>query len=136
MRMRAHHRVRTRIDHELGQALLTRGGIRLIFNTPVHERNHHIGMVHFTSSFDVGDHLLVIAPSRARTIHIGLKTAGEKFVVSQDGNGDSLALKKQRLMRLLQISPTAEKRHLGLGQKTKHLGKCSMAEIARVVVCQ
>ena len=114
MRMATHHRVRTCINHQSGQALLASGGIGLIFNTPMHEGNHHISLVNLTCGFYICNHLLVVAPCRTRPINIGLKATWEKFVVAQNGDGDALALEQHGRVCLLQITSAAKKWDLGL----------------------
>ena len=113
MGMASHYRIRSCINHQFGQALLASGGIRLILYTPMHERNHHIRLVYGSGVPNIGHHLLIVAPCRARPINIGFKASWEKFVVAQNSDGETLAFEQHGLVRLLQITSSAKKRHLG-----------------------
>ena len=100
MRVAADDRIRTGINHQARELLLTRIRARFVFETPMHECDHQIGMVFVTRIANIGHHLLVIAPSMSGFIHVSLETARKKFVIAQQCDPQTLSLKYQGLVRL------------------------------------
>ncbi len=56
---------RARIDHGAGKLLLAIAGLGLILPAPVHEWDHHIGLVNFARGPEIGQDVIVHAPRNA-----------------------------------------------------------------------
>ena len=136
VRVRAHHRAGTCVDHQPGQLALPIVGEWAVFFAPVHEGDDDVGVVHRAGTVDVGHHLFVFASGHAGVVVASFEVAGEKIVVAQQGDPLALALDDQRRMGFAQRVVTAEVGHARLLQAPQHLGEGAAPEITGMVVGQ
>ena len=135
MRMPANHGVHTCVNHQAGQLALTVIG-QGVFPTPVHHRDDHIGATRPAGPSNIAQHLLVFAPSNARSVVVGLKAAWLKFIEAQHGDAHAFFLNDERLMGLREVVTPAIHAHPSLAQPLEHVGKGHGAVVARMVVGQ
>lgn len=132
----AHDRIGPGVDHQSGQLALTWTGRRLPLPTPVHDRDHQVGLMAAAGVGDVELDLLVLAPGDPRPVGIGLETAGQELVVAEQGDPQAMALDDERPMRLGQVGPAAKPADALAVQQGQHLAEGLRTEVARVIVRQ